>query len=42
MSTVDIEECVSGRWAGIEDLNISQTPKEKEEKEKFFKSIVQK
>lgn len=40
MSTADIQECVSGRWAGIEDLNIAQTSKEKEEKEKFIASIL--
>lgn len=42
MPTADIEECVSGRWAGIEDVNLTQTPKEQEEKQKFIESILQK
>jgi hypothetical protein len=42
MSSADIEECVSGRWAGLEDLNIAQTAKEKEDKDIFIKSILQK
>jgi hypothetical protein len=42
MSTADIEECVSGRWAGIEDVNLTQAPKEQEEKKKFIESILQK
>ena len=42
MPTADIEECVSGRWAGIEDVNIAQSVKDKEEKENFIKSILEK